>query len=161
MKSIVFIRHAKSSWEQDLTDLKRPLSSRGITDANLVSNAFGYFDFYPDIIFSSPANRALSTCKIFMENLHYPDSLLRIEEQIYDFGGNRVFRFIKSLDTTQNKVMIFGHNHAFTELTNSLGNQSLDNLPTSGVVKINFDISSWQDIQKGKTELILKPKDLR
>ncbi|MCK0124722.1 histidine phosphatase family protein [Gelidibacter sp. F2691] len=161
MKTIVFIRHAKSSWEHDITDLKRPLSTRGVTDANLISKSLENLDFYPDAIFSSPANRALSTCKIFMKNLNYPDSLLFIEEQIYDFGGNRVLRFIKSLNDTQNQVMIFGHNHAFTELTNSLGDQPLDNLPTSGVVKITFDISSWKDINQGTTALILKPKELR
>ncbi|MBJ7882745.1 SixA phosphatase family protein [Gelidibacter salicanalis] len=161
MKTIVLIRHAKSSWEQDITDLSRPLSKRGVTDAHLLSTSLDDLNFQPDAIFSSPANRALSTCSIFMENLGFPDELLKIEEQLYDFGGNRVLRFIKNMDDNLNQVMIFGHNHAFTELTNALGDRIIDNLPTSGLVMIQFEIDSWKDLQKGHTKMILKPKDLK
>ncbi|TDU40218.1 phosphohistidine phosphatase [Gelidibacter sediminis] len=161
MKTLVLIRHAKSSWEHDITDLKRPLSKRGVNDAALLSKSLDSLQYIPDAIFSSPANRALSTCKIFMNNLNYPEQILSIEEQLYDFGGNRVLRFIKNLDDVYDQVILFGHNHAFTELTNTLGNQSLDNLPTSGFVMIEFDVDSWKKIKKGHTKMIRKPKDLK
>ncbi|WP_299391475.1 histidine phosphatase family protein [uncultured Gelidibacter sp.] len=161
MKTIVFIRHAKSSWEHNITDLQRPLSKKGISDANLLSEIFKDYNFQPDVIFSSPALRASSTCEIFMRNLNSPKSLLFIDEQIYDFGGNRVLRFLKHMDDAFNEVMIFGHNHAFTELTNSLGDKPLDNLPTSGIAMIQFDIDQWKDLKKGTTKMILKPKDFR
>lgn len=161
MKTIVLIRHAKSSWDQDVNDLNRPLSKRGFADAHLLSKEFAAYDFRPDAIYSSPANRALTTCSIFMENLNLSENLLTVEEQLYDFGGNRVLRFIKGLNDELNRVMIFGHNHAFTSLTNSLGDKAIDNLPTSGLVMINFEVDSWQSIKKGKTEMILKPKDFK
>lgn len=161
MKTLVLIRHAKSSWEDDVTDIRRPLSKRGFTDANLLSKSLHSFNFYPDAIFSSPANRALSTCTIFMKNLGFPDRILKTEEQLYDFGGQSVLRFIKNLDNTLNQVMIFGHNHAFTELTNTLGDRTIDNLPTSGFVMIQFEIDSWKGLENGSTKMILTPKDLK
>ena len=161
MKTIVLIRHAKSSWNHNVSDLKRPLSKRGFTDANLLSKAFKSYNFYPDAIYSSPANRAFTTCGIFMENLDLPENLLTIENQLYDFGGNQVKKFLHSINDKLNRVMIFGHNHAFTELTNNLGNNAIDNLPTSGLVMINFDVMHWADIRKGTTEMILKPKDFK
>ena len=57
--------------------------------------------------------------------------------------------------------MIFGHNHAFTSISNIFGSIFIDNLPTSGLVKINFDTNNWADIKQGQTELILIPKELK
>ena len=48
MKTVTFIRHAKSSWEKNLPDRDRPLKGRGVKDAMLVANYFkglgSYFD---------------------------------------------------------------------------------------------------------------------
>src|SRR5690606_30234485 len=112
MKTLILIRHSKSSWDHDLIDLNRPLSERGIADAHLLSSEFVAYNFQPDAIFSSPANRALSTCQIFMDTLGLDKNLLTVDKQLYDFGGNQVLRFINSMDAHLQKVMIFGHNHA-------------------------------------------------
>jgi phosphohistidine phosphatase len=161
MKTIVFIRHAKSSWKHDLSDLKRPLKSRGITDANLVSESFKSYKFYPDFVFSSPALRALTTCYIFLDKLDISYNILQISPIIYDFLGNETLNFIKSIDENLQNIMIFGHNHAFTAIVNLLGDRYIDNVPTSGLVKIKFEIDSWKEIDKGETELILFPKHLK
>lgn len=161
MKSIVLIRHAKSSWDQDVSDLNRPLSMRGFSDANLISKEFKTFDYQLDAIYSSPATRAATTCAVFMENLNMPKSLLLIEKELYDFGGNQVRQFIKSLDNNLNKIMLFGHNHAFTSLANSFGDTYIDNLPTSGLVMIDFDVDQWQEASQGTTKMILTPKDYK
>ncbi|WP_163514915.1 SixA phosphatase family protein [Gelidibacter japonicus] len=161
MKTIVLTRHAKSSWDHDVSDLKRPLSKRGFTDANLVSKSFGTYSVIFDAIYSSPANRALTTCQIFMDNLGLDPELLTIDKQLYDFGGNQVRRFIKSLDDNLETVMLFGHNHAFTSLANSFGDADIDNLPTSGLVMIEFEVDQWQHVSQGETKLFLRPKDFK
>jgi phosphohistidine phosphatase len=56
--------------------------------------------------------------------------------------------------------MIFGHNHAFTSIVNTFGNSYIENVPTSGLVMLEFNINNWQDLTHGKTALILFPKDL-
>ena len=82
MKTLTLIRHAKSSWEFDVSDKERPLKIRGFNDADLVSNAFKEKLLIPDIVFSSPANRALSTCKIFLKNLNISTEKLQIEDDL-------------------------------------------------------------------------------
>lgn len=161
MKELILVRHAKSSWKHNVSDSERPVKQRGFNDATLVSKAFKRTGFLPDIIFSSPANRALTTCRIFMTNLSYMDNLLQIEDQLYDFGGHNVIEFLKKLDDSYEKVMIFGHNHAFTSICNIFGNQFIDNLPTSGLVYLYFDTTSWQDIKNGITKLAIFPRDLK
>ena len=86
---------------------------------------------------------------------------LKISDQLYDFSGEAVMSFVKQLDDTQNKVLIFGHNYALTNIVNQWGNKALENVPTSALVQINFDVSSWQMIKNGITEHILIPKRLR
>jgi len=163
MKTLILVRHAKSSWKFDLPDKKRPLKKRGISDAYLVSAKFKDENPMIDIIFSSPANRAFSTCKIFMNNLKLNSSdLLHITDELYDFSGEKVKNFINKLDDTYNNVLIFGHNNALNKLANELGNKYIEHLPTCGLVKILFNSNSWKTINSiGKTDLIIFPKHLK
>ena len=161
MKNITVIRHAKSSWEYDVSDKERPLKKRGLKDAELVSNAFKNKMINPDAVFSSPANRALSTCHIFLKNLEISIDKLKIEENLYDFGGQQVMSFLKNLDEDYKNVMIFGHNHAFTSICNIFGDKFIDNLPTSGLVMIAFETEAWKDIEFGTTKMTLFPRDLK
>lgn len=161
MKTITLIRHAKSSWEYDVSDIDRPLSTRGVNDANLLSKKFIEYSFEPDAIFSSPANRALTTCNIFIDNLNVSKKLLSVDEKLYDFGGHQVAKFINNLSDQYNKVMIFGHNHAFTAIANSCGSTYIDNVPTCGLVMIEFEVDYWADVKKGITKMTIFPRDLK
>ena len=161
MKTLILVRHAKSSWEFNVDDKDRPLKKRGNNDADLVSIAFKNRGLVIDKVFSSPANRALSTCKIFINNLNISNKNLIVEDDLYDFGGEQVIHFLKKLDEHYQNVMIFGHNHAFTSICNIFGNTFIDNLPTSGLVVIDFDVNSWIDINKGSTRFTIFPRDLK
>ena len=127
----------------------------------LVANEFLKHQFQPDLVVSSPAKRAIDICRIFILKLDIPDRILQINPTIYDFSGSPTADFIKSLSNNYNNVMLFGHNYAFTALVNSFGNRYIENLPTSGLVMINFNVDKWQNIDKGTTELIIFPKDLK
>ena len=87
MKQLTIVRHAKSSWNYQVSDKDRPLLERGINDALLVAQSIKDF-IQPDAVFSSPAIRALHTCMIFMRSLHIKDSKLCITEKLYDFNAS-------------------------------------------------------------------------
>ena len=63
MKKLTLVRHAKSSWKHNVIDFERPLKTRGENDAVLVANYIKDKLEKPDVIWSSDANRALSTAK--------------------------------------------------------------------------------------------------
>lgn len=155
------MRHGKSSWKHDVSDRERPLKTRGFRDVELVAKDFLSKSAVPRIIFSSPAKRALSTCEVFNNSSSYLQKNITIVEDLYDFSGENVIHFIKNLPNEINEVMIFGHNHAFTSISNIFGDVFIDNLPTSGLVKINFEINNWKDLKRGKTEFVIIPKELR
>ncbi|SFU42764.1 phosphohistidine phosphatase [Pustulibacterium marinum] len=161
MKNLILIRHGKSSWKYDVPDEMRPLKSRGKMDGALIGKELKSYQLSIDAIFSSPANRAFSTCKLICEALEYPLEKVTKEEELYDFGGQRVLRFIKNLSDNLNTVLLFGHNHAFTALANTLGNQHIANVPTTGVVWLQFSEEKWSEISQGITKNSIFPKELK
>ncbi len=161
MKTLILVRHGKSSWEYSVGDKDRPLLLRGIRDGILVANDFNEKMPKVDAAYSSPANRALHTSMIFMRQLHFPLMHFSVVNELYDFSGDQVLQFIKRLPNNLKTVVIFGHNHAFTHIANSLGNTYIENLPTSGLVQIEFNDVDWSSVTKGVTKQTIFPKELK
>lgn len=161
MKTLILVRHGKSSWEYSVGDKDRPLLQRGINDAHLVSENFNEQALPIDAAFSSPANRALHTSMIFVRQLYFPLNKFRVVNELYDFSGEYVLQFVRELDDDLDTVLIFGHNHAFTQIANSLGNIYIENVPTSGLVQLEFDTDNWKSVEKGSTKQTIFPKELR
>jgi len=161
MKKVILVRHAKSSWEFNLPDHKRPLNDRGLNDAHLVSLAIKSTFKKPDSALSSHAIRAKTTADIFAENLDFEPGFLEVNSELYDFSGNGLVSVIKQLPNILQSVMLFGHNHALTYFVNAFGSTYIDNVPTCGLVTIEFDIDNWANLSKGKTIFTLFPRDLR
>lgn len=161
MKRLYLIRHGKSSWDFDVSDELRTLTDRGITDSQLIGKELKSKIKSVDLIISSHATRAYETAKLVVEQLEIDLSSLQVDPDLYDFNGNMVMQVIKNCSDSVDSLLIFGHNHAFTTLANKLGNKLIDNLPTTGVVAIDFKVKSWDKIEKGKTVFTLFPKSLR
>jgi|SRR5690606_11083657 len=161
MKTLYLVRHAKSSWKHDVDDHKRPLKKRGESDGKLVSAKAKTEIDPPQKIISSDATRAFSTAQFFKNALNVSDANFETNHDLYDFSGQNVMRIIKSLDNSLDKVMLVGHNHAFTSVANMLGDQFIDNVPTCGFVMLQFEEKKWSDITTGKTVKTIFPRDLK
>lgn len=161
MKTLYFVRHAKSSWKHDVDDHQRPLKSRGRSDASLVSDKAAAEMKPPQFCVSSDAVRAKSTAAYFVNAFKVADENFTLDHSLYDFSGQQVMSLIKGLDDTYDRVMIFGHNHAFTSIVNMLGDEYIENVPTCGFVAIEFDTDSWQNINVGKTIKTIFPRNLK
>ncbi|RKR08095.1 phosphohistidine phosphatase [Maribacter vaceletii] len=161
MKNLILVRHGKSSWEYNVKDKDRPLKERGINDAFLVAEVLRKQQLNIDYVFSSPANRALHTSMIFCRELKHDFSNFQISNELYDFSGESVLSFVKTIDNNLNTIVIFGHNYAFTHIANSLGNNYIENVPTSGLVHLQFNEDKWSSVTKGITKQVIFPKQLR
>ncbi len=161
MKTLYIVRHAKSSWEEDVIDHQRPLNKKGMGDMVRVSDYVASHFKKPDIMISSDANRALTTAMAFKKAFQMTENNFFIKNSMYDFSGGNVLEEINGCSNDVNILMIFGHNHALTHLVNKLGNQFINNLPTCGFVQIDFETDSWANITNGKTIATVFPKDLK
>lgn len=158
---LYMLRHAKSSWKYDVIDHERPLNNRGESDAALLSDIVASSIEKPDIIISSDAKRALTTARYFKQAFNLSENDFITNHQLYDFSGQQVLETIKNLDNLFNRVMIVGHNHAFTSIVNILGNKIIDNLPTCGFVVIKFETNDWSKLPSGKTQQTFFPRDYK
>ena len=160
-KQLFIVRHGKSSWEyENVDDIDRPLKVKGINDAYAMAKRLESRNKHPQLILSSPANRALHTSTIFARVLKYPLNNLRLNEVIYNGGEDEILQLIKETDDSVSSVMIFGHNPVFTDLSNLFLKDELDKLPTAGITSLNFKAEKWKDIsaENVSTELVDYPK---
>lgn len=161
MKNLIIVRHAKSSWDAPLRDFDRPLQTRGIQDAHLVS--LNLADVLPKtfMIWSSPAKRASETALIFAQNISYPVESIVYKEELYTFDERQLEKTVRSCSDDYDNVILFGHNEAITNFVNKFGDIFIDNVTTSGVVSLTFDADNWSDIGKGRTLKVVFPRDLK
>jgi phosphohistidine phosphatase len=160
-KTLFIVRHAKSCWDyDDISDIDRPLSIRGINDAGVMAGRLKAKGDIPSLLISSPANRALHTATIFSRTLKGSSENLVIEGRIYPGSINEILNVIENISDRYDSIMIFGHNPASTGLANHFLKHPIDNLPTAGVVTLNFNGDSWKNIkdQEPKSEYIDFPK---
>lgn len=161
MKNLIIVRHAKSSWEFDVIDHERPLKTRGINDVILISSEISKHEISPDLVLVSDAMRTKLTAEIFQNNLNINPEIIEFSHDLYDFSGENLTKVIKNCDDSVNNLMVFGHNYAITNFVNTYGSLYFENVPTSGLVWLQFDTSNWKDIKAGKTKAYLFPKDFR
>lgn len=164
MKTLYLVRHAKSSWKYPrLDDFERPLNKRGRKNAPFMGSILRELKASPDIIVSSPANRAAMTARIIAAALDYPLDDIRYSEAIYEFGEKALIEVVKEIDDDVNQAMVVGHNPATNGLANYIGDQSIGNIPTCGVFCVELDIASWSNIKEhcGKVKFFEYPKKHR
>jgi phosphohistidine phosphatase len=148
-KTLYLLRHAKSSWaEVGMNDFDRPLKTSGVYDARGLAKIYKEELSQLDIIVSSPANRAMHTAILFCDTVGLPMDTIRLNESIYEAHESVIHRIINQLPNEHSCAMIVGHNPTFTYIANEFLPSPIDNLPTCGIVKIVFDIKSWDQVSR-------------
>lgn len=163
MKAIYLIRHAKSSWkDMSLNDFDRPLNQRGLENAPRIGKELAKLNCSPDLFICSPAKRTRKTAKLIAKELHFNSKEIQFIDSIYESSLKNLINIISSFPNNKNEILLIGHNPGTTELYNYLTDDDLINIPTCGVVKIEFDIQYWHEIIKGSglKKFYLYPKML-
>jgi phosphohistidine phosphatase len=160
MKTLYLARHAKSSWKYpDLMDIDRPLNKRGKKDAPFMGKELNKKGITIDLIVTSSAERARCTAETIAKEIGYKKKNIVVDEELYEYSTSSFMEFIKQIDNKFESVMIFGHNPVLTSLNNELTDKHIENIPTCGIVSIQFD-SQWNEIEpnSGKTQFFIYPK---
>ncbi len=150
MKTLYLVRHAKSSWKyEDLSDFDRPLNKRGRRDAPLMGRVLKQQKIRPELLVSSPANRAISAARMIAAEIGYAAEDIRSEERIYHASCTELLMLIRETNDSVGSLMMVGHNPGLTDVSNLLCDRYLDNIPTTGIVRIAFAIDSWRELAQG------------
>ncbi|HMB14710.1 MAG TPA: histidine phosphatase family protein, partial [Pelovirga sp.] len=85
MEKLTLIRHAKSDWSSAAaSDFDRPLNSRGNKAAPVMAARIRGRDQIPDLLVSSPAQRAVETVELLAHELDLPQDQIICQRGIYE-----------------------------------------------------------------------------
>lgn len=154
-KQLLICRHAKSSWDDaSLSDVERPLNKRGRRDAPEMGRRLAERGLLPDLILASHATRAWTTAEAYADRLGYPPDRIQVDPGLYTATAASLLALVRALEPRLGRVLLVGHNPECTAFANLLGNLDLDNLPTGGIVALEFHTRSWQEILPGQGQLL-------
>jgi len=145
MKTLLLMRHAKSSWkDQDLTDHERPLKKRGRKDAKRIAKVIKTNDLIPDLILSSSATRAVQTVEIITENLDFTNEVI-YSDALYMGEPEDFVEALKTLDNDTQKVMIVAHNPGLEAYLQIIDGE-IEAMPTSALGYLTLSLEDWKDL---------------
>ena len=144
-KTLILMRHAKSSWDTPgLADHARPLNERGTRSAKALGDWMRSKNWLPDQVICSAATRtrdtlsglALGGAATFTDNLYHASAtqMLRVLSQ-----------------ATGQTVLIVGHNPGLADFAAEIvaeppGHPRFDNYPTGATLVVRFEIDNWNQV---------------
>jgi phosphohistidine phosphatase len=154
MKSLLLVRHAKSSWDFNVEDFDRPLNHRGEHDAPAMAKRLLKRDIEIDAFVSSPAKRAFTTATLFAKEYDEKKKNIIIIPGLYEAGVDDFYNAIVSLDNDYKTVALFSHNPGITNFANHLNVGLIDDMPTCSVYAVKADTKKWSDFRIAQKEFL-------
>lgn len=163
MKTLLLMRHAKSSWkDSDLADHERPLNKRGKKDSVFMGAVLMEKELLPQKILASTAVRIRETIAGLFQDSSFPGEI-EFSDELYLAEPEILLQQIRNLPDTVERVMLMGHNPGLEGLLQLLCGR-IESLPTGSVAYLSLPIQQWNELSNGtEGELIemLLPRELR
>jgi len=162
MKTLLLMRHAKSSWSNaKLSDHDRPLNSRGRLAAPLMGGWLTSLGVTPNVILCSTAERAKQTVEYLIQALPF-EGEVRYSRMLYHAGDEVFSEELGRLGDEIETAMIVGHNPGMEYAVESYTG-GWRRMPTAAVARIAFPIQKWgdvKDIPEGELTGLWRPKEI-
>ncbi len=162
MKTLLLMRHAKSSWkDDDLPDFDRPLNARGKRDAPRMGKLLADRDLVPDQIVSSPARRARRTAGKLARSCGYAGAI-ELHDELYDSSAEDYTQVLRNLYYNEDRVLLVGHNPVLEDLLAQLTGVH-QALPTAAIAELVLPIADWRHLDLASTAELVnlwKPREL-
>lgn len=161
MKTLLLMRHAKSSWdEKDQDDYDRPLSKRGKKNAPHMGEMLKDEKIMPDVILASAAVRTRQTAELLMEELKYRGDICYLNS-LYLAEVETYVKEVQRIPDEMNCAMIIGHNPGLESLL-QMTTGKVESLPTAAVAYLKLPVVIWAEFTaQTPAELVhlWRPKD--
>lgn len=170
MRTLLLLRHAKSSWESTgVADVDRPLAPRGRQAAPAMARLMAERGWVPDLVLRSQAERVRETWQL-MAPLLGPQIPCKILRSLYPGAPSRLLAALQKAAADVRTLLLIGHNPGVGSLAVSLCGAGPDKaleqmsakFPTAGLAVIGFEVERWSDVgdRAGRLEAFVRPRDL-
>lgn len=155
MKTLILVRHAKSSWDQvGLADFDRPLNERGKKDAPQMARRLKEKGIKLDHLISSPAKRAKKTASYFAEEFDFKKDDVKLLDELYGATQPAFLKVVSEINDKNSSVALFSHNPGITEFASSLTNVRVDDMPTCAIFALQVETESWKDFSMAEKKFL-------
>lgn len=163
MKTLLLMRHAKSSWKDDgLADHERPLKKRGRKDAKRIAKVIKKNDLTPDVILASSAIRAKETAEIVAKELDFNGQIVFLDE-LYMGEPQNFIEALKSSANDADIVLIVAHNPGLEAYLQIIDGE-IEAVPTAGLGYLVLVLDEWKNVSletMGDLIGFWRPKELK
>jgi phosphohistidine phosphatase len=165
MKTLLLMRHAKSSWkESNIPDHDRPLNRRGKHDAPLMGKLLRDQKMNLDLIISSTALRAETTANLIAKAVRYKGKIV-LDKSIYNAEPMDLLTLLSNSSDENNSILLIGHNPTVEETVQMLTNSPEITMATCAIAHLTLSIDIWTDLKEKQTfssklENFWTPKEL-
>ena len=165
MKTLLLMRHAKSSWkESNIPDHDRPLNRRGKHDAPLMGKLLRDQKMNLDLIISSTALRAETTANLIAKAVGYKGKIV-LDKSIYNAEPMDLLTLLSNRSDETNSILLIGHNPTVEETVQMLTNSPEITMATCAIAHLTLSIDTWTDLKEKQTfssklENFWTPKEL-
>ena len=155
MKTLILIRHAKSSWaDPEQSDFDRPLNERGRRDAPVMAQRLLEKNYKIDAILYSSSVRTTETMHVFRAVLDIDIKKCLAINELYHAPLFQLQETVSLINNTCETVILIGHNPGITAFANSFTKVQTDNLPTCAIFAVRADINAWEEFKNAKKEFL-------
>jgi phosphohistidine phosphatase len=148
MKTVLMMRHAKSSWDNPgLSDHDRPLNKRGKIAAPRMGHLLADLDLVPDVIVSSTAKRAKATVKGVLETCPFEGEVVYTRD-LYHADVEEFLEALHALDDRVEIAMLVGHNPGMEYFLEIVCDEH-ERMPTAAIAQVILGVATWKEITPG------------
>ena len=162
MKTLLLLRHAKSSWKQaDVADHDRPLNKRGKQDAPRMGKLLRQKKLTPEVIVSSTAARARCTADAVADACTF-DGVVQLDRRLYLAAPAEILDVLRQGGGAANRVLLVAHNPGLAELLVRLTGKT-EVFPTAALAQIQLPIDGWKDLRSSTRARLVnlwRPREL-
>jgi phosphohistidine phosphatase len=159
VKTLVLVRHAKSSWDQPLLDdHDRPLAPRGIAAAPLMAQRLARLQIPIEHVACSTSRRTRQTFSLMSEVLCADAKDVLFLPGLYQASSQSLFDYVRRLPDSISHCCIIAHNPGLTQLLENLTGAGITNIPTCGIAVVQSEKDSWSDVVTATVNHYMIPK---
>ena len=153
-KSLILVRHAQSiNLQQGIKDIERSLTDTGVQEAYKIGKYLNNTKLRPDLIYTSNAERAVSTAKLIAEQTGNEDHEIIMLDDLYEASFRILLKIINQLENKYNNVLIIGHNPAISFLCEFLSDHAIGEIVPAGICILKFNDMDWETIGKASGQI--------
>lgn len=162
MKTLLLMRHAKSSWANvGVADHDRPLNDRGEKASVRMGRLLLERNLCPHAIVHSTARRARQTAERVAEASGFTLPL-DARQELYLAPPRAYVAVALTLGDDVERALLIGHNPGLEELVTHLTGEE-QHMPTAALAEVRLNLTTWAELSlsvRPEAVRVFRPKEL-